>query len=80
MWSIVTLKPQMNQVNDDKRFWNIVRNTILIISSLCMLLSVLRLIDKNQLNENPVFMIVALVYSLVALSIVNTEHCGVLPR
>ena len=70
----------MNQVNDDKRFWNIVRNTILIISSLCMLLSVLRLIDKNQLNENPVFMIVALVYSLVALSIVNTEQCGVLPR
>lgn len=56
------------------------RNTILVVSSCGMLLSVLRLIDKNQLNENPVFMIIALVYSLVALSLVNTEPCCVLPR
>ena len=70
----------MNQENNDKRFWNMLRNTILVVSSCGMLLSVLRLIDKNQLNENPIFMIIALVYSLVALSLVNTQQCSVLPR
>ena len=56
------------------------RNTIRVVSSCGMLLSVLRLIDKNQLNENPVFMVIGLVYSLLALGLVNTEPCSVLPR